>query len=109
MDRCRPGLGGFAAHEVGDLQGQDAGEDVGADVVLSPVVHGREGDHVRVLELADGEFGLGLGAVGGDDLGGRPVVVIGDEHVLAEEFPFQGGPGGVDAPGKAQVAWLVAG
>jgi len=35
-----PGVVGFAAHEVGDLQGEDAGEGVDADVVFGPVVHG---------------------------------------------------------------------
>src|SRR6266702_1661399 len=37
--QVQAGAGGGSAHEVGDLQGQDAGEDVDADVVLGPVVH----------------------------------------------------------------------
>ena len=37
--QVQAGAGGGAAHEVGDLQGRDAGEDVDADVVLGPVVH----------------------------------------------------------------------
>src|SRR6266568_2588147 len=37
--QVQAGAGGGAAHEVGDLQGQDAGEDVDADIVLGPVVH----------------------------------------------------------------------
>ena len=49
------------------------------------------------------------GAVAGDDLGGGPVIMIGDQHVLAEELFFQGGTGGlVDVPGQAQVAGLLA-
>ena len=96
---------GFQAHEVGDLQGEDAGEDVDADVVLGPVEHGAEGDNARVLELAESELGLGLGPVAGDDLGGWPVVMIGDEHVLAEQLLFEGGASVlVDGPGEAQVA-----
>jgi len=39
-------LGGVAAHEVGELQGQDAGEQVDPDVVVGPVVHRAEGHHV---------------------------------------------------------------
>ena len=92
------------------LEGQDAGEDVDADVVLGPVVHGREGHDVRVLHLAEGELGLGLGPVPGHDLGNRPVVVAGDQHVLAENLLFEGGAGvRVDAPGKPQVLRLVSG
>ena len=57
----------------------------------------------------NGKLGLGLGAVAGDHLGGRPVVVIGNEHVLAEQLVFQGGARVlVDAPGKAQVLGLPA-
>src|ERR1019366_4220495 len=37
--QVQPGAGCFAAHQVGDLQGQDAGEGVDPDVVLGPVVH----------------------------------------------------------------------
>ena len=65
---------------------------------------------MRVFELAEGELGLGLGPVPGDHLGHRPVVVAGDQHVLAEHLFFQGGAGvRVDAPGQAQVAGLFAG
>ena len=52
----QPGVPGLAAHEVGDLQGQDAGEDVDVDVVLGPVVHRGEGDHAGVFHLAEGEL-----------------------------------------------------
>ena len=37
--QAEAGPAGPAAHEVGDLEGQDAGEDVDPDVVLGPVVH----------------------------------------------------------------------
>ena len=50
--------------------------------------------HVRVFHLAEGELSFGLGPVPGDDLGYGPVVVIGDQHVLAEDFLFQRGAGG---------------
>jgi hypothetical protein len=47
--------------------------------------------------------------VPGHDLGHGPVVVAGDQDVLAEEFFFERGPGvRVDAPGQAQVPGLVA-
>jgi hypothetical protein len=36
------------------------------------------------LELAEGELGLGLGPVAGDHVGDGPVVVVGDQDVLAE-------------------------
>src|SRR5512135_3894383 len=56
-----------------------------------------------------GELGFGLGPVPGDDLGHGPVVVIGDQHVLAGDFLFQRGAGGrVGGPGQAQVLGLVA-
>src|ERR1039457_3972251 len=77
----------------------------GADVVLGPVEHRGERDDAGVFELPEGELGFGLGPVAGDDLGGGPVIMVGDQHVLAEELFFQGGTGGlVGAPGKAQVA-----
>src|SRR5438876_508616 len=37
---------GFAAHEMGELQGQDTDEQVHPDVVVGPVVHRGEGHHV---------------------------------------------------------------
>lgn len=63
------GLRGGAGHEVDDLQSQDAGEGMDADVVIGPVMHGREGDYVEVLELSKRVPEVGLGAVGGHDLG----------------------------------------
>jgi len=55
---------------------------------------------VRVFHLAEGELGFGLGPVAGDDVRDRPVVVAGDQDVLAEDFLFQRGAGGwVGAPG----------
>jgi hypothetical protein len=78
---------------VGDLQGQDAGEGVDADVVVGRVVHGAEGDHVGVFELAEGEFGLGLAAVAGHHVGDRPVLAVGDQDTLAEDLGFQVGAG----------------
>jgi len=48
--------------------------------------------------------------VGGDDLGGGPVVVVGDQDVLAEDLFFQGGAGGgVDVPGEPVVFGGVSG
>jgi len=80
---------GLAAHQVGDLQGEDAGEGVYADVVIGPVVHGRERDDVGVFELAEAGLGVGLGAVGGDDVGDGPVLAVGDEDPFAEDLGFQ--------------------
>ena len=109
-DRRRPARLGLAAHQVGDLQGQHAGEGMDADVVLGPVEHRGERHDPGVFELPEGGLGLGLGPVAGDHLGGGPVVVIGDQHVLAEELFFQGDAGiVVDAPRQAQVAGLLAG
>ena len=81
-----------------------------ADVVLGPVMHRGERHNVRVFHLPEGELGLGLGPVAGNHLGDGPVVVIGDEDVLAEQFFFQGGAGiVVDVPGQAEISGLVAG
>ena len=63
-----------------------------------------------VFHLPEPEFGLGLGPVPGDDVGNGPVVVAGDQHVLAEDLLFQRGAGDrVDVPGQPQVLGLVAG
>ena len=46
----------------------------------------------------------------GDDLGGGPVAVVGDQDVLAEDLLFQrGAPGHVDGPGQPQVAGGIPG
>src|SRR5258708_4693016 len=108
--QVQSGLGGAAAHEVGELEGEHAGEDVDADVVLGPVEHRAEGGDAGVFHLPEGGLGLGLGPVGGDDLGGRPVVVVCDQDVLAEDLFFQGGAGaGVDVPGEAVGFWAAPG
>ncbi len=108
--QVQSGAGGAAAHEVGELEGEHAGEDVDADVVLGPVEHWAEGGGARVFHLPEGGLGLGLGPVGGDDLGGGPVVVVGDQDVLAEDLFFQGGAGGgVDVPGEPVVLGGVSG
>ena len=57
------GVFGLAGHQVGGLQGEDAGERVDADVVIGPVVHGREGHDVGVFELPEGVLDVGLGPV----------------------------------------------
>ena len=46
--------GCLASHQVGDGQSEYAGDDVDTDVVVGPVVHGPEGDDVRVFELPEG-------------------------------------------------------
>src|SRR5712691_952570 len=108
--QVQSGPGCAAAHEVGELQGEHAGEDVDADVVLGPVEHRAEGGGAGVFHLPEGGLGLGLGPVGGDDLGGGPVVVVGDQDVLAEDLFCQGGAGGgVDVPGEAVVLGGVSG
>jgi hypothetical protein len=58
-------VGGLAAHEVGELPGQDAGEGVDADVVLGPVVHRGERDDVGSLSWRklSSASDWGLGAV----------------------------------------------
>src|SRR5512147_1588901 len=65
---------------------------------------------VAVLELAEGELGLGLGPVAGYHLGDRPVVVVADQDVLAEQLVLQPGASiRVDGPGQAQLGGLVTG
>src|SRR5260221_899260 len=106
--QVQSGAAGFEPHEVGDLQGEYAGEHVHSDVVLGPVVHRGERHDAAVLELPEGELRFGLGPVAGDHLGGGPVVVAGDQDVFAEQFLFQGGAGClVDGPGQAQAGGLV--
>ena len=84
---------GVAAHQVGDGQGEHAVEHVHPDLGVGPVVHRAERDHVRVFELAEAELGVGLGAVGGDDVGHRPVAV-GEQDPFAEQplLPVAFGP-----------------
>src|SRR5258708_16099738 len=49
--QVQSGLGGAAAHAVGELEGEHAGEDVDADVVLGPVDHRAEGADARAFHL----------------------------------------------------------
>ena len=96
------GVGGLAAHQVGDGQGEHAVEDVHPDLLLGPVEHRGERDHVAVFELAEAGFGVGLGAVGGDHLGYGPVVAVGEQDPFAEDLrlPAPGGPGRRCLPGQ---------
>jgi hypothetical protein len=71
---------------------------------------GGEGDRVGVFELAEGELGLGLGAVSGHYLGGGPGLPVGDQDAFAEDFGFQVGAGvGVGGEGESVCGWGVTG
>ncbi len=95
---------------MGELEGEHAREHVDADVVLGPVEHRAEGGDAGVFHLPEGCLGLGLGPVTGDHPGGGPVVVVGDQHVLAEDLLLQGSAGArVDAPGELVVFGGVSG
>ena len=50
------GAVGLQAQQVGQLQGEHAGEGVDGDVVVGPVVHRGERHLVRVFELPEAEF-----------------------------------------------------
>ena len=63
-----------------------------------------------VLELPEPGFGFGLGPVPGDHLGDGPVVVAGNQDMLAEDLVFQRLAGVlVDPPGQPQIPGLVSG
>ena len=70
-----------------------------------------ENDTTRVSFICrKEELGFGLRPVPGDHVGDRPVVVAGDQHVLAEDLFLQRGAGvRVDLPGQPQVPGLLAG
>jgi hypothetical protein len=103
-------LGGVAAHEVGDGEGEHAGEDVDADLGLGPVEHRGGSDEMEVFELAEAGLDVALGAVGGDDVGDRPVVAVGDQDPFAEDLGFQGVlGGGVDGEAQPYPGRSVAG
>ena len=62
------GLFCLTAHEVRDGEREDAVERVNADFLVGPVVHRGERHHVRVLQLPEPCFDLGLGPLGGHNL-----------------------------------------
>jgi hypothetical protein len=65
---------------------------------------------VGVFELPEPELDLGLGAVGGHDVGGWPVVTVGEQDPLAEQPAFQAVAGaGVASPGQAQLGRVLPG
>jgi putative transposase len=106
----QPGVVGFAAHQVGDGQREDAVEDVHPDFGVGPVVHRSEGDDVGVFHLAESGLDLGLGAVAGHDLSGAPVVAVGEQDPLTEHGPVQRGAGaGIASEGDPQLARAVSG
>jgi hypothetical protein len=80
---------GLAAHEVGDLQREDAVEGVDLDLLFGPVVHRGERHHVGVLHLPERALDVGLGAVGGHDVDHRPVVAVGEQDAFAEDLVFE--------------------
>jgi hypothetical protein len=64
-----------------------------------------ESDEMEVFELAEAGLDVALGAVGGDDVGDRPVVAVGDQDPFAEDLGFQGVlGGGVDAEAQPRPA-----
>jgi hypothetical protein len=98
--QVQSGVLGFAAHQVGDGQREDAVEDVDADLGVAPVVDGSEGDDVGVFHLPEPGLDLGLGAVGGDHVGGGPGVSVGEQDPFAEGPGLEASAGaGVGAPG----------
>jgi len=73
-------------------------------------VHRAEGDQVGVFELSEAELGLGLGAVGSDHLGDRPVVPVGDQDAFAEDLGFQVDAGVlVEVEAQPVLGWSVVG
>jgi len=73
-------------------------------------VHRGEGDEVAVFELPEAGFNVGLGAVGGHDLGEGPLVAVGEQDPFAEVLVLQLAQRGlVGAPGQAQFGCAVAG
>jgi hypothetical protein len=80
----------FEVHQVGQLQGEHAGEGVHDDVVFGPVEHRGERDLVGVFDLPEPELNLWLGAVAGDDVGDGPMLVVGEQDPFAEYLVFQG-------------------
>jgi hypothetical protein len=57
---AQAGAGGSAAHQVRDGKGEDAVEDVEADLLVGPGLHGAERHDVGVFELTEPELGVGL-------------------------------------------------
>jgi hypothetical protein len=49
--QVQAGVFGFAAHQVRDGEGEDAVEDVDADLLVGPVVQRAEGHHVGVWDV----------------------------------------------------------
>ena len=78
------GLSGAQVEEASEEIAEDAGEDVDVEFLIGPVVLGSQGDVDGVLEVCEDGFYGSLTSVGADDLGGRPVVAVGDEDDAAE-------------------------
>jgi hypothetical protein len=74
---------------VSDGECEHAVEDVDSDLAVGPVEHRGEPDDVRIFELPEAAFDLGLGAVAGHDVGEGPVVAVGDQDPFAEDLLLQ--------------------
>jgi hypothetical protein len=83
-------LSGAQVEESGEEIAEDAGEDVDVDFLIGPVALRAQGDVDGVLEVCEDSFDGSLAAVGADDLGGCPVVAVGDENDAAEGVTIEG-------------------
>jgi hypothetical protein len=76
--------------EAGEEIAEDAGQDVDVEFLIGPVALRPQGDVDGVLEVCEDGFDGSLAAVGADDLGGCPVVAVGDEDDAAEGVTIEG-------------------
>jgi hypothetical protein len=104
--RVLGGLLGPEVKEAGEEVAEDTGQDVDVEFLVGPVALRSQGDVDGVLEVCEDGFDSSLAAVGADDLGGSPVVAVGDEDDATEGVAIEGVEGMVvEGVGDRQAAF----
>ena len=108
---------GRQMHERREQVRHDAEEGVHVELLIRPVILRAKRQPERIFERPEHAFDHGLAAVGSDDLGGRPLVLVGHEHEPAEPLALEaiergvvdrvGERQGLPAPVEADVEQLA--
>lgn len=100
------GFPGAEVEKSSEEIGEDAGEDVDMEFLVGPVELGTQRDVDGILEVREDGFDISLTAVGVNDVGGGPVVAIGDEDDAAEGVGIEGGECGlIEGVGQSEACF----
>jgi hypothetical protein len=97
------GLPGAQVEESSEKVAKDAGEYVDMELLVGPMELGTQRDMDGVFEVCKDGLHIGLSSVGANDVGGGPVIAIGDEDDPAEGLVVEGAECGlVESVGQSK-------